>query len=1202
VRVDRDNHGGVTAVHSDRGEHFRVDRDEKNRPVRMVSPEHTTAFFRDNRTGVVKRIETSLGGRWTIDTDHSGNPLEILRGDGRKEHRSYDGLGRILSVRVDGLTVTEISYDGAGRPVSVMDEGALHEYSYGDGEVSHHVDGRFLRSTHSDGDGRIVRRRYHDDTEERFVYSPGGLLLEEEDRTGERRSYRYDERGLLAAVVAEPSGISETYRYDSSGRVSMRTIGDSAFSPIYSGSGQFIGSVLPDGGRITEEHLPGGRVRRVDANGNARMYRYDPAGRVLRILADTGSDHRIEYDGNRRTHSLDGTVIFTEETDSYGRPVVRTYRDGTNEHFRYGISSLPLERVDRRGGVEQWRWDPWDRCIFHRRSDGREERWEYRPDRVIYRSPERREMIIPFDPEGRRENSHSPDISSRVVPPLPGLQGELTASWAGGDRRIVVGDSTSPSGTDGSPWISRLDSFGRITGLTLPGGQEYRLEWNSAGRCLTFQSPWGEPREFIYDPTGNILGWKDATGVTDITTTHGERRVDVSREGHLRSVWADPYGALLRERREYSQTSRREVVIRRDTAGRPVSIGETPSLLQMDMEYPAGSGGFRTEVEGYYVSATTVEAETTHIGVTTPGGSRRSIVVSPRGIGYDNTVEISILPDGDRVMRHRRPSGFSETLDARVYLRDGKGRILAEQAMSGALGEYLYDTDGRLHGVHETEGGGSPLPATGVDRATLHRQWTNLGTDVPVPPAPLRLYRREVPGSTSDILSGPQSPERDGLGRITRVGGTSMTYHPLTDYPFTIETDRSAGGPHHWEIERRSDGEPWYFRSKTDDVLYICLATSVEIGGNVLSIRYWRRYGTEEIRAAHTGDSPRRDSYRDGRFRHDESLPEPPSVVDAVEILLNGYPLYYASAGEDIVPFCDIRGTVTGTYRLDATSPGRTYTPGGDPLFFLGRDRSTDGGGIQREAPFFPAAVPHDRVVTTMAGLPGTEVLLSPSRAYIPELGLFSAPDTDLDGLDWYRFAGGDPVNFQDRTGRYIVPVMTSHLQQDPEWADDQLGSGKGTTLGRAGCTVTTLSNVINQVGGDPISDPGRLNRALTDTYYVNRNLIDPASTAEIIREATGHEAILVSIEPDKVDMDRIISAIADSPSNRYVVSARIETGSRSREGEEVRYHHSLNVAGFDGENRAILHDTSTRGRIRVSKDERVLRYDVYATSTCRVY
>ncbi|MFP4152297.1 MAG: hypothetical protein ACLFSV_05595 [Alkalispirochaeta sp.] len=1272
LRLSRNERGEPVAMESDVGTLWVLGEDESLDVTTITTPEDRYVVTKE---GSARHITSDRGGEWIIHTDDAGDPVQIVRGDGIVERFEYDLLRRVVARYRNGAEIERFRYDDAGRLTHHTHEGRHHEYRYDDTRRnrSHFVDGVELERTMFDTEGRPIHRRYHDGTEEHYAYSAAGRVVEYRSRSDQLLRTEYNAAGLVTAVIATQSGEEWKFRYDPTGRRTVQITPDgSRFETLYGTTSRAIGTRFPDGSVEYDQTLPGGRVRRVDRLGGATMYRYDAAGRPVRILHDDGRDVRVTYDGGTSRYTLNGNLIHSTTHDPYGRILERRFSDGTAETYRYDATLLPMFRRDRRGGEERWEWDPFHRCTHHVLPDGREESWRYTPSETVYRSPSGEVSRTTFDPEGRvmttvhgsvrQEYRYGPagvleistdgtveerrfiDAGSRLLgipedalvtapvrlpahPVAPGRRHILEA----GTRREVelhwsgaIGTVVEAPGINPRRWSSRLDPYGRPSVVTTPEGRRFRFEWSREGALISRETPGGDPRRYHYDQAGTLVGWRDGTDEVTLNDDGTSRHIEMRRGGDTLRCTIDPYGAITAEERRGS-------VIGHTTSWERNAAGAVERVLSDVVSEPL-------EIEHNHRGAReTVRAGSFTVTITSPrersdgtepsvpaielssdiNDTRHSLAFHGEEIRYDDDAVRVVQNATESTITVRRRSGFSDLVDGIVYLRDESGRIVTEQSLTGTLHAYRYDPFGRIVTVDtsgdtnttitETTGPGTTdtatrtdgVPATDIDRSELTGLWRRLVPTGEIPSPPLRLQRHSVARDRDGRIVPPVSSEAtvryDEAGRAVRIAGETFRYDPFTEHVEAIGSDKTA-----WTIERRSDGSLARITNAGVPWLYGSVEYVTTMGSETVTLRLWER--TSVTRDGTSPETMPSDA-AGGRYyaapADTASDEEAVSDTRALEVRVNERPVAFLTEAGLIVPFCDIRGTIRGIYRSDAPTPMPRYTPHPDTQLPL-----TTGSSVtvaEETVHQLPEAIPFDTVISCLDHLPGTGALLSRTRTVSLTNGSFTSLDPDLNGYSWYEFARGDPINFQDLTGRYVVAVDAGHFQQDPLWAEDPLGSSEDYTIGTAGCKLVTVSNAINQVAGTGIVDPGRLNRALTDGYYRSGSLLNSYDVADVIADITRHEVAYVPVHPDQVDIERVIEAIADDPATRYVVSARIETHAVG-DGSPHSYEHSLNVSGFDGEGRPIFRDTSNRNRTSIGKDERVLRYDVYATSQCRVY
>ncbi|MDA3950430.1 MAG: hypothetical protein PF508_14590, partial [Spirochaeta sp.] len=1037
-----------------------------------------------------------------------------------------------------------------------------------------------------------------------------------------------------------------------------------------------------NGSSTIEQHLPGGRVRRVDAFGDATIYRHDATGRPTHVIHGDGSDLRIDYIGDETRYTHNGELLTTVTRDPYGRITARSFSDGTTERYRYGHGPLPVELIDRRGGREEWRWDRFGRCVYHRSSDGSEERWQYDEDSTLHRGPEGDETRVRFDPEGRpvkittngeeRVFSYESDgtleittpdgsIERRFFDPLSRVfgmdpmtpftqytdrpiqrnaDGTLQTAWNGSDRAItphwtgLTAQLREAVGTSAEAlWSSTLDPYGQITSRTTPDSTEFELRWDAEGRILRRRAPDGAARTYRYDRSGNLAGWEDPASDVAVTMDAHQRAVIARSQGetvYVHAVRFGPYGRLHRDEQtvptmpksgatgagearesdgtpENSAATTNQLITRidRDAAGRAVRLESNTVSETFDISY-SGDGTEVAIATGDYTVTTAPRGTTSSNGekalsvtVATPAGTiwRSSHTVTETV--HDGHIIVDQSVNDTITFSHRRRSGFEELLDAVIYVRDDFGRIIAEQTLDGTLHSFRYDGAGRLEAV--AHNGSVPsgsavsdvsqMPATTTPAAALSAQWSSIPGLRGTPEAPLRLTEHRLRRSPAGRIVSGADTTADAAGRQTAIADTAIAYHPVSERPRNLRDGDSS-----WTIDRRIDGAPVRYVDHAGAATYGCTEHRFVANGYAVTVRYWERETVpSETKPLNATSS--------GRYlRATTADTAAPVHHRALEVRIDDRPFLYVDGNEVVVPFSDIRGTIRGVYRPGAIPPQPRFVAFPAMLLYLATGSQPERDIPSQSQNGLPVAVPYDTVVSTLEHLPGVDLLFAPERAVSPQTGTFTAVDPSLDGMDWYQFAAGDPINFQDTTGRYVVSVKHGHEQQDERWSEDYLGSSADTTVHDAGCTLVTVSNAINQITDDVVTDPGRLNRALTDTYYVDDNLLASRDVETILAEATGNAVAHVSIQPEDVDIDRVIDAIANDPNTSYVVSARIQTYSDTKDGGRQYYPHSLSVSGFDNDNVPIFRDTSNRRRTGPDPDETVLRYDVYATSKCPAY
>ncbi len=352
VSYDYDASGRVARVVDATGGVRRFHYDLRGQLARAVDANGGATRYSWNERGWLVRSTDALGGVVERRYDEVGRLVSLVDQLGRATRREYDPAGRLVCVRDAAGGTARWWYDDSGR-VTGFGAGDVAEY-----QVTRDLLGRAvavdepgLRHELSwDLCGRLVEKRV------------GDLAL----------TWRYDADGRRVAV-GYPDGSETVFGYDAAGRVVsaqhpglgiVRVDRDACgrVVGVGSGSGSFrrrwwywdgeLAAVEVDRDgrrRITElARDAAGRVITEIRDGDARRYRYDPAGQLVamdgadgirsfaydlcgRLVAETGPGGvaRYSYDaaGQLEAHRC-GDSVVTFGYDEAGRRVSEAGPDG----------------------------------------------------------------------------------------------------------------------------------------------------------------------------------------------------------------------------------------------------------------------------------------------------------------------------------------------------------------------------------------------------------------------------------------------------------------------------------------------------------------------------------------------------------------------------------------------------------------------------------------------------------------------------------------------------------------------------------------------------------------------------------------------------------------------------------------------------------------------------------------------------------
>ena len=147
---------------------------------------------------------------------------------------------------------------------------------------------------------------------------------------------------------------------------------------------------------------------------------------------------------------------------------------------------------------------------------------------------------------------------------------------------------------------------------------------------------------------------------------------------------------------------------------------------------------------------------------------------------------------------------------------------------------------------------------------------------------------------------------------------------------------------------------------------------------------------------------------------------------------------YLFNAHGDVVQLADTNGTVTRVYRYDAFGVEKEPEPGDqNPFRYCAEYFDKETGSVYLRA-----------------------------RYYEPRTGRFRAEDPVRDGLNWYTYAGSNPICFIDPLGLYFIPLRDTvngrnDLYTNIVW--DEKTSTATVTMAPLGYSPNANPNVVNE-------------------------------------------------------------------------------------------------------------------------------------------
>jgi YD repeat-containing protein len=342
------------------------------------SDQLTTHYFHDS-LGRLEEI-TYVGADHSVSADiyhgydNFGN-LEYSNDGGISQYRTFDKIGRVISLSSDLTVGTTTEYDALNRVISTIDDfGQVTSYTY---DVAQHK----MTVTTPEGVVHSVISNRHGDTYQlidgngkatTFNYDADGRLTSVADELGSQSIDHYDHAGLLINHV-DANGKQTDFHYDSANRVFSKTVDadglNETTSYSYNTRGQVLTVVDPGGVRTETEYDDTGHVTATttDADGLRLTTRFinDEAGKVIQTIDPSGLVTAYQYDALGRQTAVivdpDGigaTTTFEYSQDSVrGNLTAKTDANGNTTHYFYDYDDRLTYEIDALGETTHYSYD-----------------------------------------------------------------------------------------------------------------------------------------------------------------------------------------------------------------------------------------------------------------------------------------------------------------------------------------------------------------------------------------------------------------------------------------------------------------------------------------------------------------------------------------------------------------------------------------------------------------------------------------------------------------------------------------------------------------------------------------------------------------------------------------------------------------------------------------------------------------------------
>ncbi|WP_152364027.1 DUF6531 domain-containing protein [Microlunatus speluncae] len=515
-------------------------------------------------------------------------------------------------------------------------------------------EGRLIRLAHERGRWieigwtahRVTEVRASDGRRASFGYDDAGRLASATGPLG-TRTYRWNDAGLIEAVIAADGTVEVENSYDEQRRVA--------------------GQRSPFGRETRYTYLPGRITVVSDRDGDrSNTWVADQRGRLVRVVDADGHRQAMNYDGfgNVVSATERNGAVTTHGYDERGRRLRTRTPAGADLTFGYDDADRVTTVVTESGAVTEY----------------------------SYAGADRNPSVI-TDPEGgRTELTWDGALLRQVVDPV-GVRlrfdydqhGDLVAVIDAADHRArldrdAAGRVIAAITPSGARTTFHYDAAGLLASRRDPNGAIHRFEHSAGGRPTATIDPYGGRTELEYGPHGEVIKTIDPLGRAT-TSSYDDLGNLAAVELPDGSSWRFVHDALSRLRQTIDPSGgswRREY----DANGEVTSFTDPTGLHRTLAADPAGRSAALVEAEA--TSALKFDQLGRPVAAEEPDGSTRLI-------SYDRCGRAVELVDGEGQLTLLR--------------RDPAGRLVELVAPSGAITRYEYDACGRPAAVTDPTGG-----------------------------------------------------------------------------------------------------------------------------------------------------------------------------------------------------------------------------------------------------------------------------------------------------------------------------------------------------------------------------------------------------------------------------------------------------------------------------------------------------------------
>lgn len=1054
--------------------------DKAQRVSKIVDPDGKEMTF-DYLPGDLLEVAKDCYGRYYKFTYDESRIIGIADSTGRSVSFLYDGFENLTRSSDPEGKFQYFDYQVAGDP------GGTIPRDHRMVRLRNHDD-QVITQNRYDGLGRVTEQFLHGDPSKTWKLRYTGTANTEENPSGGVTTYLYDERGRSKGKI-DPSGLQESWAYDGQDRIVGKTTGSGETTvftydvrhnliridhPRGGGSTQLFYDALdrldltidPDGRQTDNVYNSGNTKARPDqvidpAGTTTYLYKTSGAavGRVSKVTDGNGLITEYEYDsyGNPDWIKEPGAYLTQLTYSSRGDLLDSTDPNSVKTVNVYNARRQVVKTTTDQGGateaVQDFVFD--NQGLLARKTEAADNGGQRFSTRYEYSPTEKERYARTSDNDGEGSNDPYTEIT------YDGRDWQSTSRDSGARLSVFT-----PK-VNGQPWkttitlnrekIQLQDGDGRPTGGTVPGSSGTRSS------SITYDvASSGYPRM--------VTTTADGLSVSEVQDRSGNPRFYTNRKGN---VWEFRYDGLGRKT---------HVITPLDAAGNRTHLTEyyhrgvvkkvtEPSGQITNFTYHATSGRLLSVADGVGTISHTAYDNNGNLLNTSEVRSGSTKTTSRT---YDRQNRIASRTDEN-----------GQTVGYRYYPSGKLWKIVYPGGTDTGVGhvEYTWWQDGNLKDVIDK------LDSTTTPRTTSY-QWNKDG----------RLAKISRPNGTVrevkyDAAGRPDVIEEYGPN-LQLIWVHKHGFYPSDEmawrYELPAKQTSGTDPPAMLAMTYNADNQlaTWGGQPVTHDFDGNLITGPAPDGSSLTSYTYDARNRlTAALGTSYTYDA---DGHRVKLVNGADTTTFVTDVSARISKVLvrtkNGVNTRYVWGAGLLYEVNGSGGSATTvSYHHNASGSTMALTNGAGSV--IERIEYTPWGQIRNRANV--NGMPHDTPFL-FTGFFGNQtdangLLHMRARYYHPRLGRFLNADPAQEGMNWYGYAGGNPVGMVDPMGLGIegaldaVQSTLSYLGMIPVFgavfdiANTAISIGRGNYVDAAMNFASALPGLGDLAGGMKIAGASKM-------------------------------------------------------------------------------------------------------------------------------